>query len=82
VVEVLDEAGLVVEGEDGRLSPARSPDQLGAGEIIRAYRDRVVPEVRGPAMGAVEAALLGVDRTLGSSLGRLLGGAGPVGKER
>jgi membrane protein len=82
VVEVLEEAGLVVEGEDGRLSPARSPDQLGAGEIIRAYRDRVVPEVRGPAMGAVEAALLGVDRTLGSSLGRLLGGAGPVGKER
>ncbi len=76
VVDVLQDAGIVILTDDRRVSPARAPDQLAASQILEAWRAHASPRIHGPAAMTMRAAFSAVDRSAGGRLGTLVARSG------
>ena len=82
VVDVLKDAGVVILTDDRRVTPARSPEQIPASQILEAWREHAAPRIYGPAAMTMRAAFSAVDRAIGGRLGTLAAGPGLRGSPR
>ncbi len=82
VLDVLEEAGLLVETDEKRVLPARPPSDIPASAVLAAWRDRAAPEVHGPASGVVQMALSAVDHAVAGRLDALSGVRAAPGPHR
>lgn len=73
VLEVLEDADLLVRSEHKHYLPARPPADISGTEVLRAWRELATPQAHGPAAGAVRIGIGAVEGMLAAGLDVLSG---------